>query len=577
MNYLQKKKLAFMSIVNQVKGFVQKVTGALPLTLKGCVDENSIIDYKLYGQSVQDDEPTPDNPIEVESVGEKTVNLFNIDSINGLANFDSQLNGYYSILDGVIQSKFGVYGSYTFFQCNVKTLAAGQYVLRCDVSYESGGSVYCGLGFTDKTKIYTFTKVAPSEWTTISYEFELTEDKEIFGIQLQGAGNAENFKDVKCYFKNVMLCKKSDDTGVYEPYGKYKIPVTVSGGNLIGPYNWVSGTNNASFNFDKNRNYITDCGDNYVEVTLPAWGAVASELIDVSRALKFGFKMNKDALIDDYITYNVILQFYDGEGNKLASRAIANNALANVECIVVKGAVYYEPSNASNFSPVSGATHCRIGVVSRAQKIEGLRIYDFYATEETDTEFEPYHEPITTNIYLDEPLRKVGDYADYIDFENGKVVREVGNYTFTGNETNAGGIQETSPCFGYSTRIPTLSLSDTKVGLCNYLYQGIYSNVLSNSRFAFLVKTNHPYVYIYFAKTDFPDLIDYSATIAKEIIKQWYDNNVPMILFYNLATPTEQPITLPNIPTFKGTSIVSADTTIQPSNAEIKYYSNVKE
>ncbi|MBO5725586.1 MAG: hypothetical protein J6S00_00815, partial [Clostridia bacterium] len=27
-------------------------------------------------------------------------------------------------------------------------------------------------------------------------------------------------------------------------------------------------------------------------------------------------------------------------------------------------------------------------------------------------------ETIETNIYLDEPLRKIGDYADYIDFEN---------------------------------------------------------------------------------------------------------------------------------------------------------------
>ena len=41
------------------------------------------------------------------------------------------------------------------------------------------------------------------------------------------------------------------------------------------------------------------------------------------------------------------------------------------------------------------------------------------------TEYEPHIEPITQNIYLDEPLRKVGDYADYIDFKNQKVVRKV--------------------------------------------------------------------------------------------------------------------------------------------------------
>lgn len=70
MNYLQKKKLAFMSIVNRIKGFIRTITGVLSLTLEGCVDEESIIDYTLYGQSVQNGTPTPDTPVDVESVGE---------------------------------------------------------------------------------------------------------------------------------------------------------------------------------------------------------------------------------------------------------------------------------------------------------------------------------------------------------------------------------------------------------------------------------------------------------------------------------------------------------------------------
>jgi hypothetical protein len=40
-------------------------------------------------------------------------------------------------------------------------------------------------------------------------------------------------------------------------------------------------------------------------------------------------------------------------------------------------------------------------------------------------EGDKYLMPITTNIYLDEPLRKVGNYADYIDFKTKKVVRQV--------------------------------------------------------------------------------------------------------------------------------------------------------
>ncbi len=51
MNYLQKKKLAFMSIVNSVKGFIRTITGVFPLTLTNCVDEGSVIDYKVYGAS----------------------------------------------------------------------------------------------------------------------------------------------------------------------------------------------------------------------------------------------------------------------------------------------------------------------------------------------------------------------------------------------------------------------------------------------------------------------------------------------------------------------------------------------
>ena len=100
MNYLQKKKLAFMSIANRIKGFVQTVTGALPLTLTNCVDNKSIINYKLYGQCVQDGIPTPNNPIEVQSVGDFSKNLFDINSIEKMYSTGGvNLSRYLSITD----------------------------------------------------------------------------------------------------------------------------------------------------------------------------------------------------------------------------------------------------------------------------------------------------------------------------------------------------------------------------------------------------------------------------------------------------------------------------------------------
>ena len=52
----------------------------------------------------------------------------------------------------------------------------------------------------------------------------------------------------------------------------------------------------------------------------------------------------------------------------------------------------------------------------------------------TATSYEPYSGE-TKHIYLDKPLRKVGDYADYVDFENQKVVRQVEALDNTGTKT----------------------------------------------------------------------------------------------------------------------------------------------
>jgi hypothetical protein len=48
------------------------------------------------------------------------------------------------------------------------------------------------------------------------------------------------------------------------------------------------------------------------------------------------------------------------------------------------------------------------------------------------------------------------------------------------------------------------------------------------------------------------------------------------VLYYPLKTPTETDIVLPKLPTFKGTTIYSVDTKINPSNMNVTYYSSMK-
>lgn len=70
MNYFKRKRIAIMRLVEGVKGFVRTISGVPPITLPDCVDEDSLISYSISGNSVQIGEPTPENPIEVESVGD---------------------------------------------------------------------------------------------------------------------------------------------------------------------------------------------------------------------------------------------------------------------------------------------------------------------------------------------------------------------------------------------------------------------------------------------------------------------------------------------------------------------------
>lgn len=72
---MNKRLKMLFAIVNQVKGFIRKITQAFPITLKDCVDEDSLINMSIEGNCYQDGEPTYDNPIEIQAVGEKTANI----------------------------------------------------------------------------------------------------------------------------------------------------------------------------------------------------------------------------------------------------------------------------------------------------------------------------------------------------------------------------------------------------------------------------------------------------------------------------------------------------------------------
>lgn len=156
---------------------------------------------------------------------------------------------------------------------------------------------------------------------------------------------------------------------------------------------------------------------------------------------------------------------------------------------------------------------------------------------------------VTTNIFLTKPLMKIGDVADYVDYKRGVVVRRIGsvdmgtlswavqNLHFLASVSNANPQAPTnlSKCFcdRYSTSNGTAwsSVTEGKIG--------IYGKTLRVMDSSF---------------TD--------ATAFKESLDG-------IILYYELATPVEEAISLPQLPIYKG-NVIDAECTIKPSKVYIK-------
>lgn len=70
----------------KITGIVSEISGIPPLNLGKAKD---VVDYTLYGNTVQNGTPTPDNPVEVQAVGDRTGNLIKKEIVTPGYYFDS--------------------------------------------------------------------------------------------------------------------------------------------------------------------------------------------------------------------------------------------------------------------------------------------------------------------------------------------------------------------------------------------------------------------------------------------------------------------------------------------------------
>jgi hypothetical protein len=215
--------------------------------------------------------------------------------------------------------------------------------------------------------------------------------------------------------------------------------------------------------------------------------------------------------------------------------------------------------------------NCKIAtIICRPTSTSSETIYQKIQVEEGDTptSYEEYNykipvkvsngtEEIITNIYLNEPLRKIGEYADYIDFENKKIVRVIEKrdcseliwiqhqtykniYSVNSARFKKGtGLNAISEAFDSTKYLPSVSIRDMKVDYC--------------------IKTHATNSAIYISDSVHTTLDDFEEFVKDKFI------------YYILNEQEEQTIELPSIATLKGNVIIEIVDNIQPSNMEIVY------
>lgn len=282
---------------------------------------------------------------------------------------------------------------------------------------------------------------------------------------------------------------------------------------------------------------------------------------------------------------------------ELAGQAMTNTVIVGIAKTGTKyadfGSFYYTLHTGTSdkyytqtFTVDSSWTAPKLAIYASSQE-QIAQIFENYHIQleksSTKTSYEPYGYKIpitvsdgtnstTTNIYLKEPLRKLGNAIDYIDFETQKVVRYVKNLEPSGiivNFTN-GSQYANGSCrcqFGNLENNVDFAIPPMSNGSVGNVENIISSpnNVTAAARYSSF--------YWYFDATDVgltPVTSTTSSSTIGTAIKNYITNN-NINLQYAMVQPTEESITLPNIPSFKSTAIYSVDTNTQPSNMYVKY------
>ena len=474
------------------EGFKNDVSG-YPLSLKHSKGKN-LKDYKIYGNSVQ-----------------KGANLFDGTYKNGYI-FSNEIFAFSETTGNQYLLVMPCDPNTTYIL--EKEYATKRFIVGFTDEYPYTGCPIIGTLTQHSAKKITATSGENSQYLVAFIYNKTIDTLPLPNVEIYKEQSPDNPIEIQSVGD---LVTDENDAN----YGKYKIPVKVSGKNLF--------------------SYKILLDNDFIEVLDEKTGEFIFKKVSKIPSTYINAKQNTIYNISGFVnvtkqqSISIVIYYTDGSYSRITE-------YDTVIGEYVKFTGTSQANKTIDYIKFGGA-----GGLALETKFKEIQI-----TETIEDKYEPYIEPITTNIYLNEPLRKIGDYADYVDFANNKVVRKIYGKALTSNLA------------WRDTYFPTLIIS-------------LKTEETADGRVTVLSKyASNPNIEITNASGTGIGVFNTStywncADMAE--FKVWLDEHKDFVAYYPLKTPTEETIELPNIPTHKGTNIIKVDTIVEASNLNVSYKS----
>ncbi len=544
------------------------VTG-YPATLKNCKSAK-MRRLSVFGNTFQDRTPSPDNPVEIQSVGEHTINIFNKQKIR------EDNSGYYWDWDPAWGDVYGYTGDIfcynsgkpttylKFMQGCFKENTQYTFVLRIAMNAINNMCVVYTDGTSQTISVVTTEELRA--WKTVIFTSQSGKTIDYW------RGSWNNEQTVYIAMNECMIVEgayTAETIPSFEPFG-YKVPIVVSGKNLFPAEAFknivLANIKDATVKIVDGRECISVSSVYLNNIT-------GNGPLELKYLFTHGIKENTQytltfSIKNISVSTNLWVTIYHTDGTwKYSYRTNAPNGKITSNLPNGEWGTFIVTSDAGKTVSGIGFTYANGGIRlydhSTAILVEGT-----YSAGTTPA-YEPYHTQQTIPIYLDSPLYGNGNASDTVELNvanrTAMLTRRYGVVSFDGSESWS----EDTKYQRYILKITNSAQCDTTHGFAasNYLKLLTPLGTAAGKVNGFTVNIGNIYI-----RTDGTQTLDEFKAWLSEL----YAAGMPLTVVYQLATPVVTDISnmqdWDNIPKLNThTNIITSTTSILPSNLEVKY------